>query len=158
MDSLCDEGFHNCNQTSPACIEKPLLFAHQMSYILQLMLSHLDSFPKSCPFRLIAERFMRLPVPFLAFFVAVVDSLASGALVLGWRLVAKRTSPRILGWHHHEAMCKLPLACLLVLFDVQKHSLTFPYKCHTVRRFLWFLLVTTDNRSLHTSAALRPQN
>ena len=58
----------------------------------------ISSFP-----RLVAPRFVSVPVPELAFFVAIVGCLASGALALGWRLVAKRTRPRVLGalgrWH-----------------------------------------------------------
>ena len=46
--------------------------------------------------RIIAIPFMRLPVTELAVSVAVVGCLASGAFALGWRLVAKRTCPRVL--------------------------------------------------------------
>ena len=42
---------------------------------------------------------MRLPVPGLALFAAVVGCLASGTFALGWYFVAKRTSPRVLGRH-----------------------------------------------------------
>ena len=63
------------------------------------MLNILYPFPNSLLLRLIAIRFMRLPVPGLALFAAVVGCLASGALALGWRLVAKRTRPRVLSRH-----------------------------------------------------------
>ena len=60
------------------------------------MLKGLYQFPKASLIRYITIPFMRLPVTELAVSVAVVGCLASGAFALGWRIVAKRTSLRVL--------------------------------------------------------------
>ena len=68
---------------------------------------------------------MRLPVSSLALYIAVVGCLASGALALGWHLVAKRTSPRILGRHLYLVVAMVDLS--------RAHPFSFP---QMISRFL----------------------
>jgi hypothetical protein len=92
------------------------------------MLNILYLFPESFLLRLIAPHFMRLPVPDLALFVAVVGCLASGAFALGWYRMAKRTSPRVLGRHLtiKSAEVAVVIKRLCVLFPLGIQVCLFP--------------------------------